>query len=350
MKYRFFLPVFLFLLLISITGSGQIALNRAGLPVEGNSVVMQAVDSVWLAGIDFSQTGGGQVWDFSGIRDDGSRPDTIYFVDPSSTAFAADYPDANLAATQDVSDPGAGVRYWQVTDTLFATLGFQDTVMTRRPVEPERRLTLPFDEKGFIDQSFQFLLDVVEFRDTGKVEQQVSVDAWGQITTPLGSFDALRVKRLRTENFSAFGLPIVIENTIYEFWTTDFIMPLLNVEFQTSILFGGTDESLTGQYLLAQNITTSIDPVRAAVYRLRAFPVPARDHLTVTYELPAAQRTTLVLYDAQGRSVRQMVAGMLAEGVHSHDLSLATLAPGVYQLVLRGDEEMLAARKILVQR
>ena len=177
MKYC--LPICLFsLLLFCDPLNGQITLTRAGLPVEGNSVVSQAVDSAWLAGIDFSQTGGGQVWGFSDIEDDGSRPDTILFVNPEETGFAADFPRANLASTENPADPGAGAQYWQITDTTLALLGFKDTIMTRKPIQPERRLTFPFDEKGLIDQSFRFLLDVIEFRDTGTVDQQISVCAY----------------------------------------------------------------------------------------------------------------------------------------------------------------------------
>jgi hypothetical protein len=349
MKYHLSLSTLL-LFFVAPSLSSQITLTRAGLPVEGNSVVLQAVDSVWLAGIDFSQTGGGQMWNFPDIEDDGSRPDTIFFVDPAETAFAAEFPAANIAATEDPADPGLGVQYWQITDTTLMFLGFQDTVMIRRPIQPERRLTFPFDEEGFIDQSFSFLLDVIEFRDTGTVDQQISVDAWGQITTPLGTSDALRVKRLRTENFSVLGQPILIENIIYEFWTTDFIVPVLSVEFQESMLFGGTDESLTGEYLVEQNITTSVDPVKSAVYRLRAFPVPAREHLTVTYELPAVQRTLLVLYDAQGRGVRLTALGTEPAGAHNHDLPLNDLPAGVYQLVLQGAQRALAVQRVVVQR
>jgi probable HAF family extracellular repeat protein len=59
-------------------------------------------------------------------------------------------------------------------------------------------------------------------------------------------------------------------------------------------------------------------------------PNPAADRVAIRYDLPAAGRVRLEVYDALGREVAVLVDGDLPAGVHEAVLHVGRLAPGVY--------------------
>jgi|GEM_PF-2711277 len=340
------------LLLFLLPGllTAQITLTRANLPTVGDNIITQEIDSAWLAGLDLGSTGGGQQWDFSNPQKTTGKPDTTFFIDPAGTAFAANFPDANLAGTPNPADSGAGLEYQRLTSEAFEILGYQDTVIFNKNFGPETRLTFPFDEKSRIDQTFDLFANVIEFQDTGIVEQLTRADAWGQVTTPLGTFDCIRVKRERTETFRVFGLPIRIENTIYEFWTAEFIIPVLVYDHQLSNLFGGEDESLTGQYLTGQNVVTSRRTALSPVQRLRVFPNPVVSQLTLEFELSRQGPLRLVLFNTLGQPVFLQPVTQTTPGNNRFTLALPSLAAGLYQLTLYGEKGTVVSRMIAIER
>jgi hypothetical protein len=275
-------------------------------------------------------------------------PDTLFFADPADTPFADSFPDATLAAVGRIADLAEGVQYFQATDELFAELGFRTEEAFFKNLEPEVLLTFPFDEATAIDQSFRLFRNTAGVADTVEVTQTVVADAWGEVITPLGRFPTLRVKRLRRDSFSVFGLPVIVENTIYEFWTNEYIVPVFSVEYQLSRLFGGIDESLTGQYLFAQDISTAVTRPELSGAALRVFPNPASGQVSVDYELPFRHSARLLLFDPLGRAIHRIDLGEKATGVYRQSIELNRLTPGLYRVVLYDGRRQLAARPLLV--
>lgn len=329
---------------------GQITLTRANLPTAGANVVTQAIDSIWLAGLDFSAVGGFRQWDFSGVQNAAERPDTTFFIEAAGTAFEDSFPEANLAVTPNPADSGAGLEYRRLTDEAFEIIGFQDTVIFNKNFSPEKRLTFPFNEKSRIEQTFDLFADAIEFQDTGTVVQLTEVDAWGQITTPLGTFECIRVKRERVENFRVFGLPVRIENTIYEFWTSEFIVPVLVYDRQSSDLFGGQDESLTGHYLTGQNVVTSRSQVYAPIRALKVFPNPAGEQITLEFEIRRSTPLKLLLFNMQGQPVFFRSLDSTLSGNNQLTLALPLMPSGFYQLVLYDKKKPVARRMVAIER
>jgi hypothetical protein len=93
-------------------------------------------------------------------------------------------------------------------------------------------------------------------------------------------------------------------------------------------------------------------PVATARLQLaRIAPNPARGPLSLAFELPAAGRATMKMYDLAGRLVRVLVDATLDAGRHSvawdgRDAAGNTLGTGVYLVDLRQGGER-ASRKLV---
>jgi hypothetical protein len=80
---------------------------------------------------------------------------------------------------------------------------------------------------------------------------------------------------------------------------------------------------------------------------LALLPNPAREMLSVTYELPAAGPAWLTVYNQLGQSVRQVATGPQPAGAQTQPLSLQGLAPGLYSVQLQAGAQRQLARLVV---
>src|SRR5206468_1939059 len=83
-------------------------------------------------------------------------------------------------------------------------------------------------------------------------------------------------------------------------------------------------------------------------------PNPAREFCTVTLAVPRATKAEVMIYDAGGRRVRDLVSGLLGAGVHRarwdrRDDSGRECRDGIYFIVLRADERAWTQRVLLIR-
>ncbi len=71
---------------------------------------------------------------------------------------------------------------------------------------------------------------------------------------------------------------------------------------------------------------------QAALLRLQAYPNPAGNALTLSYQQPAAGTTRITVLDALGRPVRSFTSARQAAGAQLQQLNMSDLAAGVYLL------------------
>ena len=90
-------------------------------------------------------------------------------------------------------------------------------------------------------------------------------------------------------------------------------------------------------------------PPAAAVLH-PASPNPFNPRTTIRYDLPAAGRVELTLFDLRGRLVRQLTAGERQAGAHAVLLDGGDLASGVYLVRLTGPAGLLGVQRITLAR
>ncbi len=196
--------VFLF---AALCAHAQITLIQSDMPQVGN-VFITAFDTVPT--VSQGSAGANQTWDLSATK--WQFADTTFCVSPSSTPYFTDFPTSNLA-----------VRYQFESDSTFyySNLGSSSLLsLGNISVQPIgtfsvtdnpgiRTMPLP---AAYLTYWTDMPREVVSNNVGADSLRQISqlsifdtIDGWGTVTTPAGSYSSLRVKQIqRTVYDSAF--------------------------------------------------------------------------------------------------------------------------------------------------
>jgi hypothetical protein len=99
------------------------------------------------------------------------------------------------------------------------------------------------------------------------------------------------------------------------------------------------------------NISGSVgieDNNPGALADLSVFPNPASSEVSVTYRLPSSKNIKLQVYDAIGNLVYDLVNQKQSAGSYTVTFNTSTIANGIYQVKLVGDNVNLKTEKIVV--
>ena len=97
-----------------------------------------------------------------------------------------------------------------------------------------------------------------------------------------------------------------------------------------------------------------VGPGRAPVSLVaHVHPTPARDDVTLDFELPRAARTVVSVFDLTGRSVTTLASGSFAAGPHTirwdrRRANGSTVRPGIYFVDVRTGDLRVTRRAVLV--
>ncbi len=321
------------LVLLSTSLSAQIQITSADMPVIGDEL-LRSIDTV----PGFGPGGGGpdQVWDFSSALEDQSVTTSV--VDPASTPSADQFGSSNLAITTD------GLNYSYLTNSSpeMTVDGFagdplgDGTLMIDAPFAPAltlhqfpRQYTTAFtDDFGFdvTADGSGFGVYQARIREVGVVQD--NTDAYGTITTPVGTYDCLRSRTLTIRTDSIFAQLIEILPMTFLFATVDTTVTYSWHAVETKLPVAEMTVDSVGN---AVDFTWSaIEPNSTAVANasptnnaLTLFPQPAMDRVRIGAEGSAF--TSVTVCDLNGRTVLRNTRVMANDW-----LDLSTLPSGVY--------------------
>jgi hypothetical protein len=214
-------PLLSLIILMSISicsTQAQITVNSENVVVAGD-LVEQAHDTI-PNGITIGAGGTNQTWDFSSLSQD--ELDTLFFLNPSSLPGNTDFPSSNLAMQESRDDSswiyltknasslsidglaqlqqGGAV---QAIDLVSTIITFPSTMGTSYASTWNGILLVTpvgFDPDGPGPNE-----TIDSLKITRKSSLSSNIDAWGNVTTPLGTFASLR--------------QIVADETIDTTWT-----------------------------------------------------------------------------------------------------------------------------------
>src|SRR3989338_605048 len=336
--------------MIPVVSFGQITLNDTNFAEAGDQLVMSTTLDLSL---DYMSTGANYTWDFSGLTPMSQRfTDYKYISDASflsnllfGPVAAVNYQASYFAPTTDLPlDQITSVLPITIDDislfsksspTALKMVGYEfvisgqgvpaksDTIETRYefPLEYGDNYT----SRGYTDLDLNPIYDAkwIQHRYKGS-----TVDGWGVITTPYGTFDALRIHHRVLENDSIYisldtigfwvGLDVP-EAHEYEWRAVEEKEAILRV--RTSVILGS--EQITSiEYRDELNGLG----LNEAVLTFSLFPNPATDELTVLS--PEAVKQISIL-NQQG----QIVKSLESEGA-SPVINVSDLDAGIYHLVV----------------
>lgn len=94
--------------------------------------------------------------------------------------------------------------------------------------------------------------------------------------------------------------------------------------------------------------TTSVDVAPVETFKFNVSPNPAFENVNISYDLPVAAQTQLVVTNVVGQQVLADNFGKQAAGEHNLNLDVSNLAKGMYIISLRSDEKV-SSQKLIVK-
>lgn len=336
--------------LIPAVSFGQITLNDTHFPEAGDQLVMSTTFDLTL---DYMSTGANYTWDFSGLTPTGQRFTdykdvsdasflaNLFFGSNGAVPYRASYfaPTTDLPLDQITSVLPITIDdislFSKSTPTALTMVGYEflisgqgipaksDTIETRYefPLEYGDAYT----SRGYTDLDLNPIYDAKWIQHRYK---ESTVDGWGVITTPYGTFDALRIHHRVLENDSIYvsldtmgfwvGIPVP-EAHEYEWRAVEEKEAILRVK--TSLILGS--ETITSIEYRDEYNGLGVSETELT---FSVFPNPATDELTV-FSTEAVEQITIL--NQQG----QMVKLLESEGALPV-VDVSDLDAGMYHLIV----------------
>ncbi|NVK64683.1 MAG: T9SS type A sorting domain-containing protein [Flavobacteriales bacterium] len=337
--------------LIANFSTAQITLNNSDFADGGDTVRMSSTTD---PAIDFLSTGANHTWDFSGLvaesqtlknyNDLGNASALVQFL--FGNFAPSDYQATNMVASDALPLDQIGTflpvtisevnQVSKNSSDSITSIGFSVTVdgteVPFRSDTIETRYKFPanfgdvYSSRGYSNLDMNPIFDAIwiQYR-----QRNSNIDGWGQITTPFGTFDALRIRHSIQEQDSVYigqfgnwiSLPIPPSN-IYEWWTNGQLEPILRIN--TSDI-GGTETVTNIEY--RDNYDPALAGIDELFEELSVYPNPAQDILNVEGLQPGS---TYLLVSPDGK---QVLSGTIQSEMHS--VSLHEMAAGNYMILVK---------------
>lgn len=345
------------IVLLSLATQAQIQLVKADFATGGDTVRMsQANDN----GYDVTLTGAAYTWDYSDLTPTGqvlkdfrpmsSAPMFVQFIYGSFAAakYQASYyiestalPIAQITSFLPVSIENI-YQYSKRSDDSLTSLGFAMSVNgTDVPFKSdtiETRYDFPLDfgnthfSRGYTLIDFNPILDAVWNQHRTRT---TTVDGYGSITTPYGTFDALRIKHDITETDSIYytfpfigatWVPIPMPASHeYEWWTNGQKEPILRI---TTNEFGGNETITAIEY--RDNFDAALAGIEEESLNFSIYPNPVSNELVID---GTENVNSIQVIDVKG----SVVYSKLINEENQLKIDVSLFAPGTYQIVFTTD-------------
>ena len=314
------------LLFFAQTISAQISINVNDMP-NGSDTCLISISNQ-LTTIDFNTTGVNQTWNFSNLEATSQRIDTFYNLNNSSGLYQLSfnnwllYPDYNsdyynkLINNNLPAIPGGiitlenPVFFSKNSSSKLEIVGIGVEVNgIEVPVKSDTidvvyEFPMTYND-GWYSRSY-FYMDMNPIYDAQFKRQQqrdVIVDGWGQITTPFGTFDAVRVKTTLTYQDSIYADPFGLggswfalptpETIEYNWWANNNKVPVLKITTQLGI-------ATTVEYR-DHLVTDNASIPEEESNQVKLFPNPTSVELTI--DVPKSTSNEIEILDINGKLI-----------------------------------------------
>lgn len=339
----------------------QITVSSGDLVSAGSIVpISQAIPDPSL---DISTTGANAVWDFSTLTFTSQQPDTFLSISSTALTYFAYFNlpshKSNIAhvGPNFPSMPGSPVTvsnvysFFNKTSSKYEQTGFGaevDGLPTAIGFDKNDiiyRLPLQFGGRDSSNSNYNISLPGVGYY--GHVQTRNNhCDGWGTITTPYGTFPALRIVsevQGRDSAYSAsYGLGFPFPPTTtreYKWLGNGHKVPLLQINTEVT----GPNESIVSVSYL-DNVHTapnSISETQQSAFHFTVYPNPTERSFQINLSAEI-NHPIMTLSDLTGRIVQQK---QLTN--HTEPINVSDLAPGLYFIRLQSGEQSAIKRIII---
>ncbi len=368
------LSSFLFATIGIYSSFGQITVDSTNIVSVGENVY-QAYDST-LTITSIGSAGANQTWNFSGLGTD--RLDTLFFRKKTSQPLASNFPTANVVMTS--TDPAEDSTWTYLNKSVTGLDIMGQAANINGTITP---IPLLFPIVGFPitygtsysgnwnGTLFTFFLGVdpdgvgpLPTIDSIKIRRLTtysgSIDAWGNVTTPFGTFPSLRQNETTYNTDSTFTLSngtwALISPTLAtlfgvnqttkdttntaRWWTNDATarFPLVEIDYNTNGTLNDAD-------WLQSTPTVGINETAIVSVPFLLYPNPTKDIINIT--TPSLIENVFVeIMDITGKEVKNMLFN-----TNKIKISVADLDNGIYFYnIYNANGKMLSTNKFVVAK
>jgi len=353
--------IIIMIYLLQLPLNAQIIIENSDMPSQGDTVRISTSLNPDFS--DYTETGEDFFWDFSQMVAAYQTVDT--FISPMETppiyqlifAFSSNLANRYL---RDLPIPNFELTdifyFYKNSGSKFTNVGYAASINgIPLPIKfdnPDVLYRFPL-EYGDVDSSashFQFGVDDFGFLLIDR-KRKNTVDGWGTVTTPFGTFDVLRIKSDVHEFDSIYvdslqmGIPLDRYYTEYKWMAKGQKEPVLQI---TADFTGGLVVTYRDSVRM---IYDAVDEHVSENKSLTVYPNPAYDALQVEFELNKSAEFELNLYDMTGRKMYTESRDHAVKGRNKKTINLqkAALKEGAYLLEVKAGDQHLT-EKIIIRK
>jgi len=310
--------------------------------------------------VNVGTTGGPQTWTFTLDQFPGGYSNESTVVDPATTPYADTFPESDHAWLYDEeSDTVSLIQYYNLTESALYYLGMiivSDSGTFGTVADPyEQVISFPAQMGASWTNNYSESYDFFGILITDSTSSVSTIDAWGTINIPAGSFECLRIREEETNitTMELIGLPPASDTTTYINYTW------IGKEYGLlANLVSGPDET-DPEYTKAYDVTirTGIETAIEEPYMeitetfdlLHNYPNPFNPVTTISYNLTEPADVTLTIYNAVGQEISVLIHEKQEAGKHSVKWHAGGKPSGVYFCKLSANEQSSMRKMILIK-
>lgn len=294
--------------------------------------------------MDPGSAGVNQTWDFSGMT--AIDQFTTSIVDPTQQPGAESFPNATFA---NVIEGTGQVGFSRAANNKIEVVGLYAPTGIMTWPDPRTQLEFPMTYQASFSDTYERLAILgpgIENQEIGSTT--TLVDGSGTLITPSGTYT--NVLRLRIET-TADLVTRVNGTVVSTIPFTDVSHVFVKAGFQAPLAsFISSDFSgqSTQSAVFYVSSTLGLD-AQDLFGEFTLYPVPAKDRLTLSFNLETNATVQFNLFAIDGRLIGQLSKQIFAQGANLVELELPSDVPtGVYMLQLQTDSGS-ETRKIVVE-
>lgn len=311
MRLFTFIAIF-FASILFVKTEAQITITSNDMPFSGDTI--RTSFALNFENFDFSRTGPNQAWDFSTLVPSSQRLDTFKTVSQTPVLlWPSFFASSNLVLKVSLGEllPGIAIdeayQFFNRSTNSFKDFGygiiFSGFPLPLKFSTPDIVYNFPLNyEQSFNSNAFMEL----SVPDLGYISIQrnrtTEVDGWGSITTPYGTFDAIRLKSMVQEFDSLYadtagqGMMIERNYTEYKWLAKNQKIPVLQC-VQDDLL--GTTVTYPDVY---RDLTVGLNQLLIST-DLKVFPNPVSKNVSIELNHAEQGAVTIRVLNAAGQQV-----------------------------------------------
>jgi Secretion system C-terminal sorting domain len=277
-----------------------------------------------------------------------SASQTVTYISPSTTPFSSSFPGATVATSFASSQVGDNTVYYNVSASKLELLGLRTPTYSMVYSNPQEIIKFPTAYNDNYSDNFSSSYSVAPY-DGKRSGTVVSVaDAYGNITTPVGTYPYLRMKTTQTiyDSLTVNGnlVNVSVSTTIsYNYFNSNYKTSLFNYSEAT------TPQGTTKSAYYYVSGSTGINENGVVKESIKLYPNPAKHTLYIDTDLSQLGHVDFKVFDINGKLMNTQINTQLMNELSSIPLNISSLTPGFYSLVIESEKGINKNIKFIVE-